>query len=113
MGTSNHLASGPIRSEFASDPDLADVVRKFVEGMPEKIAALRTLWHEQSLDEVRRLAHQLKGASGGYGFGQLGDAAARLESTINALSSGTGSATTQHMRAQFDELVRLCGRVSN
>lgn len=102
---------GPIRSEFAADPEVADLVRAFVGEMPEKIERLKQTWQGQQIEEVRRLVHQLKGASAGYGFPQIGKAAADLERTIEALASGVATATTQQLRGQFESLVSLCGRV--
>lgn len=112
MSTQPPLSSGPLHSDFASDPEIADLVRVYVDEMPAKVAALKALWQEHQLDGIRRLAHQLKGASPGYGFAPVGDAAERLEHTIEHLASGQNEMSTEHLRQRFDELVRLCGRVA-
>jgi len=81
-------SSTPIRSEFASDPDINDCVR------------------QERWDELRRIAHQLKGASGGYGFSPLGEAAAALERDIDA------EAELEALRRDAERLIALCGRAS-
>lgn len=101
----------PLRSAFADDADMREVVEMFVGEMPGKVASLSQLWNEQRLDDLRRLAHQLKGAGGGYGFPAVGDAAGNLEASINAMAHGS-SAKVDQLRCQFDDLLRLCRAVS-
>lgn len=100
-----------LRSEFAGDPDMAELVEAFVSEMPQRVEGLRRAWESQALDDLRRLAHQLKGASGGYGYPALGQAAAGVETTLNKMASG-GQATMASLRQEFDALVSLCGRVA-
>lgn len=101
----------PLRSTFADDADMREIVEMFVSDMPGKIQSLSTLWEEQRLDDLRRLAHQLKGAGGGYGFPTVGTAAGEVEASIDAMAHGR-AARVEQLRAQFDELVRLCRAVS-
>lgn len=105
--------SGIIRSEFANDPDMKEIVEMYVVEMPERIGKLTELWQGQQLDELKRIAHQLKGASGGYGFPTVGTAAGKVEATINKLSEGSGNTSLQQLRTQVEDLLGLCKRVSN
>ncbi|MFN0134031.1 MAG: Hpt domain-containing protein [Phycisphaerales bacterium] len=93
-------------SSHGTDPDLAELVRMFVDEMPARIAALHAAWEAEELSVVRRLAHQLAGASAGYGFSPLGDAARKLETGLTARTSA------EKVRQEFDDLVSMCGRVS-
>lgn len=96
-----------IRSELASDPDMQDLIRLFVDEFPERIDTMRSAWEREQRDELMRLAHQLKGAAPGYGFPQIGRSAAMLEDALKGL--------TQDLRAvqnEFDTLIRQCGRVA-
>ena len=95
----------PILSEFAEDPDMKDLLDTFVSELPVKLDAIREAWDHDNLSALRRIAHQLKGAGGGYGFGVIGDAAARLEATLT-----TGTQDVDRARAQMDELIELCQR---
>lgn len=99
-------------SELANDPDMGEIVAEFVDEMPAKMQSLLDCWRGQKFDELRRLAHQLKGSSGGYGFPQVGKAAGVLEHAINE-SAATGSeGSLEQIRASMDELIGLCRRVS-
>jgi|HubBroStandDraft_6_1064221.scaffolds.fasta_scaffold10924_3 HPt (histidine-containing phosphotransfer) domain-containing protein len=72
-------AGAPIRSTFADDSGFAELLQLFGETLPEKRDAVRALYREGSFEQLRIWAHQLKGASGGYGFPDLSDATAELE----------------------------------
>lgn len=95
-----------VRSEFANDPDMAELIEYFVSEMPKRVDAIDACLRDNRMDELRRLAHQLKGASAGYGFSPIGDAARRLESDLD------GRAALDRIRADVDQLVGLCQRVS-
>jgi HPt (histidine-containing phosphotransfer) domain-containing protein len=86
-------------SEFVDDPDMVELVELFIAGIPAQIARLEAASATGDPDAVRRLAHQLKGAAGGYGFPTITEAAGRLE-----------AATTEG--APFEEtlaaLIHLC-----
>ncbi|MCU0688518.1 MAG: Hpt domain-containing protein [Phycisphaerales bacterium] len=105
-------AKQPLRSEFANDPDMRDIVEMYVTEMPERISQLTNLWTSQQLDELRRVAHQLKGASGGYGFPTVGKAAGKVENSLLALSDGSANASLAQLRAQVEDLINTCQRVS-
>lgn len=104
--------AGPVRSEFASDQDMRAIVEEFVAEMPEKVRALMEGWRAQELDSVQRLAHQLKGAAGGYGFPTLSGAADSVEGQLKALAEGSQRGSVDELRRRFDELVDLCRRVT-
>lgn len=104
--------AGVVRSEFATDPELAPIVRMFVEEMPDRVRQLDEGWRAQRLDDVRRLSHQLKGAGGGYGFPGLSRAAGEVEAALIALSEGSARASLEETRRRFEELINLCRRVA-
>lgn len=105
-------AAGPIRSEFSNDPDMREIVEMYVQEMPERVNKLQELWSTQQMDELKRLAHQLKGASGGYGFSPVGTAAASVERSLMALSEGSATASLEQLRDQFEQLLSMCRRVT-
>src|SRR5262249_13984350 len=72
----------PLQSTLADDPDMAELIAAFVEGLGERIRALREAWSGEDRDLLGRLAHQLKGSAGGYGFPTLGSTAADLEQAL-------------------------------
>lgn len=96
----------PIQSEFASDTEMRELIQMFVEEMPARIAELEQAWGELNMDELKRFAHQLKGAAPGYGFVTMGRAAAGVESAVST------NQDLSRIRQELDELVSLCGRAS-
>ncbi len=73
-----------IASEYADDPDMADIISAFVARLPETIATMRTLLANDDRPELQRQAHQLKGAGGGYGYPAVTEAAKALEAAVKA-----------------------------
>ena len=98
----------PIISEFADDPEMVELVRLYVSEMPERVRNIWSAWQGGQIESLTRLAHQLKGASAGYGFGQIGEAAARLEASLRALESEGEAA--KDLDPQVRALVDLCER---
>ena len=72
-----------IYSTVGEDPDLGELVEMFVEEMPDRIAALQQAFDCGDVKGLRRLAHQLKGSAGSYGFDQLTPLAAAVEFSVS------------------------------
>ncbi len=72
------LDEGPIRSEFHDDPQLTGILAAFLDEIPDRIRELQDHFDHGRMDSLRRLAHQLKGAGGGYGFQVITDQADAL-----------------------------------
>jgi HPt (histidine-containing phosphotransfer) domain-containing protein len=73
---------GSIRSAYENDPDMLEIVREFAAELPARIAKLETHLAAGEMRELQTLAHQLKGAGGGYGFPQITELAASLEAAL-------------------------------
>src|SRR5262249_51518725 len=73
---------GSHRSELADDPDMREIIEQYVSRLPEQIAKMRELLNRSDLENLGRLAHQLKGSGGGYGFPQLTALAAAANRSI-------------------------------
>ena len=74
----------PIRSIYEDDPDMLEIVREFAAELPDRIADLESKHEAGRLQELQTLAHQLKGAGGGYGFALVTETAAALEEALEA-----------------------------
>jgi HPt (histidine-containing phosphotransfer) domain-containing protein len=92
-------------SALGADPDFAEIVALFVDEMPVRIRDMQAHFGCANWDELARLAHQLKGAAGSYGFDQITPFAAGLE---KAIRNGEPAAT---VRTSLDALLEVCGRV--
>lgn len=71
-----------IRSAFVGDPEMEGIVFLFVSELPHRIESMQSALAASDWERLRTLAHQLKGAAGGYGFPQLGSAAALIDQGI-------------------------------
>ncbi|MGA3067334.1 MAG: ATP-binding protein [Tepidisphaeraceae bacterium] len=86
--------AGALRSEFAGDEEMREVLNEFVTLLPEQVKKLNQLLEEKNLDELRRAVHQIKGAGGGYGFPALTQSAAAAEQSIKS-ESGVETVSAQ------------------
>ena len=75
----------------------------FVDEIPDRIRSLTDYAADNDWEGVRRIAHQLKGAAGSYGFTQITPYAARLENAVRT------ACPEADVRQAFDELVAICG----
>lgn len=91
-------------SSLGTDPDLADLVDLFVQEMPERISNLLETLESGDWNALRRAAHQLKGAAGSYGFGQITPGAARVEEAVRQAEP------EEAIRDTVAGLVDLCNR---
>ncbi|MGD0464724.1 MAG: response regulator [Tepidisphaeraceae bacterium] len=99
-------APNPVVAPPAAGADaVALAMRKAVEGfvnrLPARVDSLTSLVQTGEIEELRRLAHQLKGAGAGYGFPRITEIAARVESLIKS------SEQLETIRTGVDELVEL------
>lgn len=101
----------PIISEFASDPDMSDLVELFVGELPARISAMQSAWREHRIQNLSRIAHQLKGSGAGYGFPTIGAAAGSLEDRLRQLSEDD-AAGLERAATEFKRLIDVCSRAS-
>jgi CheY-like chemotaxis protein len=87
LPTSDIVPSSRILSDLAEDEDMIDLIERFVAGLPSQAKRLDDAHTANDRETVRRLAHQLKGAAGGYGFPTITAAAAVLEERAREGSS--------------------------
>lgn len=74
----------PVYSTFADDPDFDELLELFLESIAEKRAHLTESFDGGDFEQLRTVAHQLKGAGGGYGFDGLTEVARELENACKA-----------------------------
>jgi HPt (histidine-containing phosphotransfer) domain-containing protein len=118
-------AATPVVSKYANDPDMAELVELFVAELPTRVKAMQDALDRRQVDSLKRSAHQLKGAGGGYGFASIGAAAGKLESLLVSLSTTNPTrkdspdamaawspSELEGVRRELDELIDLCRRAS-
>ena len=72
----------PIYSSLGEDPSFSKLVELLVAEIPERIRLFHELYNARNLVELERLAHQMKGVVGSYGFREAYSPAAELEAAI-------------------------------
>lgn len=95
---------GPITSEFAGDPDMAILITEFVASLPGRAHAILDRINQGAIEQARTMAHQLKGAGGGYGFPQVTDAARAVDLAIR-------ERRIDDAHTAAEALITLCTRV--
>lgn len=95
-----------IYSVLADDPDLHELVKMFVDEIPERIETLFHAYESKDWKALEQTAHQLKGAAGSYGFRGISPSAGELESAIK------DKASEETIYQRLLELVDLCKRMS-
>jgi histidine phosphotransfer protein HptB len=94
-----------VYSEFGSDPDMAELIELFVANIPNKIADLEASVAAADWGTLGTLAHQLKGAAGGYGFHQLTQPALQVEVAARE------AAAEEDLLDCVQDLLEMCRRV--
>ena len=100
----NVLKNEPVRSSFCDDEDFLELIEIFVDGIEEKKPILREFSASDQVEELKVLAHQLKGASAGYGFEELSQIAAELEI---ACKSGDQPGIEHHKEIMLNHMDRI------
>ena len=96
----------PLISDFADDPDMAELVDEYVANMPKRVNAIRDALAQGEMDQLNTLAHQVKGSAGGYGFDPISQQAGILERCLFE------QAQLDQIRTEVDALLELCNRAS-
>ena len=86
------------------DPDFREIVEEFVERLGERLQAMKRAASEGKAEQLRELAHWLKGAGGTAGFGALTEAARGLEEAAK-------TADRADMRRRVAEIASLAARI--
>ncbi len=71
------------------DPEMYDLVEQFVDGLPGRLSELRRAYEQLDWDALTKLAHQLKGAGGSFGYPDVSGLAANMERNFRAHSIGS------------------------
>lgn len=97
-----HVA--PVYSEYQNDEDFRELLEEFAVAIPDRIQTVESLLAAADWNELSRVAHQLKGAGGGFGFPELTERARVLE---QACKGGTA----ERIAADAAELIAFAQRI--
>lgn len=106
--------SRPIRSEFAGDPEMTEVIGLFIQDLPVRIDSLVKAQQACDLDTLKRASHQLRGASAGYGFPTLGKAAGAVEDRLRNLAADVHANphALSKIENELTHLIDMCRRAA-
>lgn len=104
-----HLSTDqePLTSQFAADPDMLELIGMFVRELPARVESLQQALARSDLATLMQVAHQLKGAGGGYGFPSITSSAAEVERLAKA------KAEVDSLQDAVSDLISLCRRASS
>ncbi|HEY1957236.1 MAG TPA: ATP-binding protein [Polyangiaceae bacterium] len=74
-----HVALAPLTSTLADDAEIADLVQDFARALPARSKEIADAASSGDFPALARLAHQLKGSAGSYGYDVITDAARAVE----------------------------------
>ena len=89
-----------------NDPEDAELIEYFLGELPDRVDAINTAASGDDLDQLKRIAHQLKGSAPSFGFPAIGSAAGQLEGRIRDLDDSVSD--VQNIRGEIESLVSLC-----
>lgn len=114
MADTRGQGKGPIRSEFSGDPEMKELIEYFIQELPTRIDSVRNAHEAGDAATLRRLVHQLRGASAGYGFPTLGTAAGKVEDSLRQMPPNNAGApeTLAKIGAEVNQLIDMCRRAS-
>ncbi len=90
---------GAIVSQYAEDPDIAEILQGFVERLAGQLKEMRQALASKNYDELRRAAHKLKGAGGSYGYPSLTEACRGLENAAQKSDEAASQAAIDSVAA--------------
>ena len=64
----NKNVPDPNRVVIHADPEIADLIPKFLDNRQKDIIAIESALQQNDFETIRMLGHSMKGAGGGYGF---------------------------------------------
>ena len=95
-----------ICSEYADDADLVDLIDEFAVGLEADVESMRKALENGDHDGLRRLAHQMKGAGGSYGYPMLTEAAKAIEEAAKAEDAKAGTLALDKLEVLCHAVVR-------
>jgi signal transduction histidine kinase/FixJ family two-component response regulator len=101
------INSGTIKSRLADNPRLRMMLPQFVQGLGDTVRRMNNLLARNDLPALQGVIHQLRGASGGYGFDLVTETAAKAEESIRA--SETLESISRHIQSLIEVIHRIEG----
>ncbi len=96
----------PIASTLVQeDASFADLVEEFVDGLQDRLDQMNKAVASSDFEQLKRLAHQLKGAGGGHGYPALTNVSGDLEQSALAEQLEDCQRQLEALRSVVDRVV--------
>ncbi len=105
-GQASDDASLVVTSIYADEADFQDLLEYFVTALPERRMQLLAGMEEGDLYSMKSVAHQLKGAGGGYGYPGLTERSEHLEKVCRAEKHAEIPGALQTLVSYIDQICR-------
>jgi PAS domain S-box-containing protein len=96
---------GTIKSSLAHEPRMQAIIVEYVDGLPGEVHKMVDFLERNDLSALQKVVHQLRGASGGYGFDPVTDVATRAEESIKEQQAA------ESIAANVKSLIELIRRI--
>jgi CheY-like chemotaxis protein/HPt (histidine-containing phosphotransfer) domain-containing protein len=97
--------SAMIRSSEAGNPRIKTIIPEFVDGLPSQVRKMIDLLKSNDLPALQKIVHQLRGASGGYGFDPITEFATTAEESIKT------NKALESITSEINSLIEVIRRV--
>jgi len=104
------LADEPIFSSMAQETSMHSLINQFVEELVSKCRSFEQTMANAEMNELERLARNLKSEAGSYGFEPITEASEKLERLIQAKSAADQVADQVRELSNLCRLVRPVGK---
>jgi HPt (histidine-containing phosphotransfer) domain-containing protein len=98
-----------IVSQYADDAGLAPIIKEFVSCLSDRTTAMRDHLSSGNFPDLERLAHQLRGAGGSYGYPTLTGLAEALEEAARARDGERGQKVLSELEALCEAIAEGIG----
>jgi signal transduction histidine kinase/DNA-binding NarL/FixJ family response regulator len=95
-------------AETADDEELQQFLPRFVSHLPQQVGEIQALLRKESIEQLARAVHQIKGTAGMYGFGAISDIAARAEVIAKAKD---GPCDLEMLTREVEEMIGMIRRI--
>ena len=103
-GASN-MGSFITSSLLAEEPDLIDLIDKFIVRVPVMRDDINHAFTANDNDELARIIHQLKGVGGGYGYPKLTELCANMEEKIESQDGEGVAILINDLNSMVDKII--------
>ncbi|MCC5829040.1 MAG: response regulator [Phycisphaeraceae bacterium] len=101
-------SGGEVRSSLAGKAELAPLLKKYAQQVKELAESIEQAWSKQDHETLRRACLAIKGSGATYGFGQISERAAIVQSVL----AGGQERKNANAEAEVMQFISLLRRVA-